>query len=117
MRTGIKTAIFAAMTMLATLSASAETISPMVAHDPLMNQIMSKQLTLPGGGVTGAVRIGSGQTITLSMIDPLAPLKPVEGLVEKPVVKAKARRKVRSAAEHLKKLSEDERRADWTGRK
>lgn len=115
---GIKltTTMFAAMAMLAALSASAETTSPMVAHDPLMNQIMSKQLTLPGGGVTGSVRIGSGQAITLSLVDPLAPLKPAEGLVAKPV-KAKARRKIRRADEQLKKMSEDKRAADWTGRK
>ncbi|MDD5303733.1 MAG: hypothetical protein PHS14_11580 [Elusimicrobia bacterium] len=112
----LKTAMFAAMTLLAALPAAAETTSPMVAHDPLMNQIMSKQLTLPGGGVTGSVRIGSGQAITLSLVDPLAPLKPVEGLVAKPV-KAKARRKVRRADEQLKKMSEEKHAADWAGRK
>jgi hypothetical protein len=115
MRTELKLALIAGM-MMAALSAAAEVTSPTVAHDPLMNQIMSKQLTLAGGGVTGAVRIGSGQAITLSLVDPLAPLKPVEGLVEKPV-KAKARRKPRNVREQLKKLSEDERRADWAGRK
>jgi hypothetical protein len=102
--------------MLASLSASAETASPMVANDPLMKQIMSRQLTQAAGGVTGAVRIGSGQTIELSLIDPLAPLAPAEGLVAKPV-KAKAVRKVRRADEQLKKMSDEKRGADWAGRK
>jgi len=105
------------MMLSAALSASAEVTSPTVAHDPLMNQIMSRQLTLPGGGVTGSTRLGSGEAITLSLIDPLAPLKPVEGLVEKPAPKAKAARKTRHPAEQLRKMSRDERRADWSGRK
>lgn len=116
MRTKIKTAMLAAMTMMAALSAAAEVTTPTVAHDPLMNQIMRRQLTQPDGGVTGSVRIGSGQAITLSLIDPLAPLKPIEGLAAKPA-KAKARRKVRRADEQLKKMSEDKRSADWAGRK
>ena len=127
MRTKIKTAALAAVMMLAALSASAETASPMVANDPLMRQIMSGQLTMVTGGVTGSVRIGSGHAITLSMIDPLAPLKPVEGLVQKPVAeasaasekpaKAKSARKARRADEQLKKMSNDKRAADWAGRK
>lgn len=116
MRIEIKSALIAAMAMLAALSAAAEVAAPMVAHDPLMNQIMSRQLTMPGGGVTGAVRIGSGQAITLSLVDSLAPLKPAAGLVEKPA-KAKAGRKARRADEQLKKMSEEKRAADWSGRK
>ena len=116
MRTKLQ-ALIAATMMMTALSAAAEMTTPVTAHDPLMNQIMSKQLTQPLGGVTGAVRIGSGEAITLSMIDPLAPLKPAEGLAPKPVVKAKARRKTRRDVEHLKKLSEDERRADWSSAK
>ena len=115
MRTELKTVIFAVLTTLAALSAAAEMPTPIVAHDPLMNQIMSRQLTLPAGGVTGSVRIGSGQAITLILIDLLAPLKPVAGLVEQPV-KTKAPRKIRRADEQLKKMSGDERRADWAGR-
>ncbi len=112
-----RTALIAAMTMLAALSTAAETAAPTLAQDPLMKQIMSRQLTQIAGGVTGAVRIGSGQAIPLSLIDPLAPLKPVEGLAEKPV-KSKARpRKLRRADEQLKKMSDDERRADWAGHK
>ncbi|PIR15230.1 MAG: hypothetical protein COV48_15495 [Elusimicrobia bacterium CG11_big_fil_rev_8_21_14_0_20_64_6] len=119
MRTSIKTALLAAMTMLAALPAAAELSTPAIAHDPLMNQIMSKQLTLPGGGVTGVVRIGSGQAIALRLIDPLAPLQPAAGLVAKSTsaVKAKDARKARRADEQLKKMSEEKRRADWSGRK
>jgi hypothetical protein len=126
MGTNLKAAMFTATMMFAALSAAADVTSPMVANDPLMKQIMSHQLTQAAGGVTGAVRIGSGQAITLSLIDPLAPLKPVEGLVGKPVVekpvvekqaKAKAGRKTRRADEQLTKMSEDRRSADWAGRK
>jgi len=78
-------------------------------------------LTLPEGGVTGSTRLGSGQAIALSLVDPLAPLKPAEGLVpkaEKPATaKAKAKLKLRRDAEQLRKMSADERRADWSGRK
>jgi len=114
MRTLITTAMFAAMLAL---PAAAEIKSPTISHDPLMSQIMSRQLTLPAGGVTGSTRLGSGQTITLSIVDPLAPLQPVEGLVEKPAAKAKAVRKARRADEQLKKMSGEKRAADWSGRK
>jgi len=122
MGTKIKTAAFAAVMMLAALSASAETASPMVANDPLLKRIMSGQLTMATGGLTGSVRIGSGHAITLSMIDPLAPLQPVEGLVAKAPAAAsekpsKPARKARRADEQLKKMSADKRAADWAGRK
>lgn len=133
MNSAIKTGILAAAAMLAALRAPAETTSPSLNHDPLTNQIMSRQLTVPGGGVTGAVRIGSGQAIALNLADPLSGssdtlkdavadpkvldgLKPAEGLAPK-AVKAKSRRKVRRATEQLKKMSDEERRADWAGRK
>lgn len=112
--------MIAAMLASAALSARAEIVSPTVTHDPLMNQIMSRQLTLPAGGVTGSTRLGSGEAITLNMIDPLAPLMPAEGLVEKPVkpkAAAKGASKVRRTVDQLKKMSRDERRADWSGLK
>lgn len=115
MRSKFKTAIFAALPILTALSAAAEGTIPLAVHDPLMSQIMSRQLTLPAGGITGSVRIGSGQAITLLLVDLLAPLKPVAGLVEK-TAKANAPRKIRRADEQLKKMSEDARRADWAGR-
>ena len=108
--------MIAAMLMSAARTAAAETAAPALAHDPLMNQIMSRQLTLPAGGITGSTRLGSGEAITLNMIDPLAPLKPAEGLVEKPV-KTKAVRKVRRTVDQLRKMSREDRRADWSGRK
>jgi hypothetical protein len=118
---GIKltTAMFAAMTALTALSASAEVTAPTVNNDPLMRQIMSRQLTLPAGGVTGLARLGSGQAIPLSLVDPLAPLKPVAGLAPAAAAspaKAKAARKVRRADEQLRKMSEEKRAADWNGR-
>ena len=134
MKNALKTALMSAMLLSGASRAFAEIANPALTNDPLMKQIMSRQLTSPGGGVTGAVRIGSGQAITLSLIDPLstvageplkdavadpkalAGLKPAEGLAAKPA-KARARRKVRSDSELLKKMSDDERRADWAGRK
>jgi len=116
MGTKIKTAMFAALLTMAALSASAEVTTPTVTHDPLMRQIMSRQLTLPAGGVTGSTRLGSGQAISISVVDPLAPLKPAEGLAAEPV-KAKAVRKVRRADAQLKKMSDEKRAADWSGRK
>ena len=131
MKTAIKTALMSAMLLSGASRAFAETANPTLTHDPLMKQILSKQLTTAGGGVTGAVRIGSGQAITLNLADPLTSadlkdavadpkalsgLKPAAGLAAKPV-KAKARRKVRRDSELLKKMSDEERRADWSGRK
>lgn len=117
MGTKLKTAALAAMMTMAALAASAEVTTPTVTHDPLMRQIMSLQLTSPGGGVTGSTRLGSGQTIALSVADPLAPLHPVAGLAPKPAVKEKESRKVRRADEQLKKMSAEKRAADWNGRK
>ena len=117
MRTKLTTAMFAAMTLLAALPCAAEVTSPMVAQDPLMRQIMSHQLTSTTGGVTGSARLGSGQAIAISVTDPLAPLKPVEGLAPAPVKAKAAARKVRRADAQLKKMSGEKRAADWAGRK
>jgi hypothetical protein len=114
MRIHLKTAALAAAVATASLSASAQVTA--LSHDPLMNKIMSRELRLPAGGVSGAVRIGSGQAIALSFADPLAPLKPTEGLAVKPTP-SKIRRAVRRADEQLKTMSTDPRRADWSGRK
>jgi hypothetical protein len=131
MRTALLTAILA----MAALNAAAEPAATTVGHDPLMRQIMSRQLTQENGGVTGAVRIGSGQAIALSIVDPLspavsgeplkdavseakalAPLQPAAGLKPAKPVK-KAAHRARRASEQLKKLSTEERKADWSGRK
>lgn len=128
----MRTTVLTAMLALAALNAGAQT-SAASAGDPLMKQIMSKQLTQNNGGVTGVVRIGSGQAISLSIVDPLSPqlsgeplkdavadpkalagLKPAAGLVAKPAKRAKT--KARRADEQLRKLSREERKADWSGR-
>ena len=121
MGTNLKAAMFAAMMMFAALSAAAEVASPMVTNDPLMKQIMSRQLTQAAGGVTRrAHRLRPGDRPQPHR--PSRPLKPVEGLVEKPSaekpvvekqVKAKAGRRSRRADEQLTKMSEDKRSADW----
>ena len=97
-------------------------------NDPLMRRIMSEQLTQSNGGVTGSVRIGSGEAITLvggASLNPLFALKPAPGLAVKPA-KAQPRKKARRAEDQLKTLSAEERRADdggpdagrsdWSGR-
>lgn len=117
MRTKLTTAMFAVLTLLAALPSFAEVNSPMVTQDPLMRQIMSRQLTLPSGGVTGSARLGSGQAIAISVTDPLAPLKPVEGLAPAPAKEKAPARKVRNADAQLKKMSGEKRAADWSGRK
>jgi len=116
MRT-LQTTVIAALLMMTALTAAAEVKSPTLAHDPLMKAIMSRQLTLPAGGVTGSTRLGSGQAITLNIVDPLAPLQPVAGLVEKPAAQVKPARKARRAAEQLRKMNDEKRAADWSGRK
>jgi hypothetical protein len=49
----------------------------LVSQDPLMRQILHKQVTQHNGGVTTAVRVASGQGVELSAADPLSPLKSV----------------------------------------
>ena len=119
--------IAAAMLAAALGAANVHAEPAPLAHDPLTDAIMSKQLTLPDGGVTGAVRIGSGQAISLSLASPLestatlkdavadtaslAPLKPEAGL--KPAKPSKSKRRVRHDREKLDDLSAAGRRADW----
>jgi hypothetical protein len=75
--------------------------SAMASQDPLMRQILHRQLTQRNGGITAAVRIASGQSIELQLPDidakpaeelkdalnsdpsgdPLSGLKPAAGLV------------------------------------
>lgn len=52
-----------------------------VSQDPLMRQILHRQLTQNNGGITAAVRVGSGQAVELHVNESaLAALKPVAGL-------------------------------------
>ena len=94
---------------LAALPAGAETPAAQTVGDPLTRLILSRQLTQADGGITGAVRIGSGQTIELKAVtekEALSGLAPVEGLKPaKSAAKAKARRS-RRAVEQLKAASE-----------
>jgi hypothetical protein len=130
MKTAGMTALILSMLLLGASRASAEAA---LAHDPLTKQIMRSELTSSGGGVTAAVRLGSGQTIVLDLADPLTSppsglkdavadtkalggLKPAAGLAPK-AEKTKTRRKVRRDSELLRKMSDDGRKADWAGRK
>lgn len=125
--------LLTAMMVLAATAALAET-APTTVQDPLMKQIMSRQLTQQNGGVTGVVRIGSGEAISLSIVDPLTPvsapadlkdavkdetvlrgLKVADGLTVKPA--KQRRRKARNAGEQLHKLGDEGRKADWSGAK
>lgn len=117
MRLPFTTAAILAVMMTAT-AAFAEVSPASIASDPLLKKIQS--LALTGNPVTAAVRSGDGQAIPLN-IDPLAPLKPAEGLTEKPEAPAKTKARKKAAArntrEKLKEMAGDERRADWSGRK
>lgn len=102
--------------MLAAAGARAEGAAVhSVTNDPLMKVILSRQLTAADGGVTGAVRIGSGQAIAIAAEDALAPLKPAAGLAAKPAKKSprKARKPVKKASEQLERVAGDGRKADW----
>lgn len=108
----------AAMMMLA-LGAGAEGMPQMLGSDPLSRQILSKTAQA-NGGVTAAVRVGSGQVIALQLADasavapaaalaapatsPAAALKPAEGLKPK-AAKAKSKKPSRRAADQLKRAS------------
>ncbi|MBI5239359.1 MAG: hypothetical protein HY926_02720 [Elusimicrobia bacterium] len=48
-------------------AASASKESALASQDPLMRQILHRQLTQRNGGITAAVRIASGQSIELQM--------------------------------------------------
>lgn len=95
--------------MLAAALPCAAAMPAAIDQDPLMRQILSKQLTHPNGGVTAAVAVkGAANGISLELADPLAPLQPAEGLVERPAAqvpakkgKAKPARRADEQAERL----------------
>lgn len=71
--------------MLAAALPAAAAMPAAIDQDPLMKQILSRQLTHPNGGVTAAVAVkGAANGIHLELADPLAPLQPASGLVERP---------------------------------
>lgn len=114
----MKNAVMTAALMLAALGAHAE-MPQMLGSDPLSRQILTKTAQA-NGGVTAAVRVGSGQVIKLDLADvtaaPLAAkmapaatsaylaLNPTTGLAPKPV-KAKAKKAPKRAVDQLKHVS------------
>lgn len=91
--------------VLAALSASAEGLPQAIGSDPLTKQILSKAAQ-ENGGVTAVVRLGTGQSVELKVLEAaaLAPLKPAEGLAEK-AEKPKAKKPSRAAVAQLKHVS------------
>lgn len=96
------------------------------AQDPLSRQIFTRQITQDNGGVTAAVRVGSGQAVELKLIDvnaapaelkdavadpkALTGLPTASGLTPaKATRKAAKKRPARRASEQLKAV----RRAGW----
>ena len=91
----------------------------MLGNDPLTRQILTKTAQA-NGGVTAAVRVGSGQVIELKLADisadplpaqmapaavsPAVPLKPAAGLAPK-AAKAKAKKPIKRAVDQLKRVS------------
>ena len=70
MKTIILTALLAAAPAAPVFGgpiASASKESALASQDPLMRQILHRQLTQHNGGITAAVRIASGQSIELQM--------------------------------------------------
>jgi hypothetical protein len=111
-----------AAAMLAAVPAGAQTMSSLVGSDPLTRRIMAEAET-PGGGVTAAVRVASGQAIVLKPAGdssaPVAtapPADPAAGLALPPaaVPKAKAAKEkpARRAVDQLKRRK----KKGWSGR-
>jgi len=109
---------------------SASKESSLASQDPLMRQILHRQLTQRNGGITAAVRIASGQSIELQLpdmdvkapeelkdalnsnpsADPLSGLKPEAGLVADQGQAGAAKGAVKPTAQ-LKVI--DKSRKDW----
>ena len=94
--------------LLAPACAFAVPLPAAIDQDPLMKQILAKQLTHPKGGVTAAVAVkGAANGIELKVTDPLAPLQPVAGLAAGPEAAEAA-----AAAPARKRKVRPSRRAD-----
>ena len=123
MKNAILTAL--AMTVFGAVSARAE-MPQMLGNDPLTRQILAKT-EQANGGVTAAVRLGSGQAVELKLSDissapfaaPMAPaaaspleaLKIADGLAPTPApAKEKAKKDSRRASVQLKRIA---RRRTW----
>lgn len=106
--------------LMAALGAHAEGLPQAIGNDPLTKQILAKAAQ-DNGGVTAAVRLGTGQTIELKLADissapapatlapaattPLLQLSPAEGLTAKAEAKPKAKKVARAASAQLKHVS------------
>ncbi len=109
------------------LISSPQTASTAISEDPLTRQIRRRKLTQPNGGIRAVVRIASGQSIELKIVDldlpSVAELRdapssgssqgslkgpiPAEGLGPQERWEASKRsRALRKAAEQLEKLHE-----------
>jgi hypothetical protein len=113
----MKNALLTAAMMMLALGAGAEGMPQMLGSDPLSRQILSKTAQ-ENGGVTAAVRVGSGQVISLQLADvtataplavaatnPAAALKTADGLKPKAAKTAKAKKHVKRAVDQLKHMS------------
>lgn len=114
----MRNALLTAALALTALGARAE-MPQMLGTDPLSRQILTKTAQ-ENGGVTAAVRVGSGQALELKLADvssapfaahmapaassPDLALKPAAGLAPK-ASKAKAKRAPRRAVDQLKRVS------------
>ena len=116
----MKTLAMTAALMLAALGAHAE-MPQMLGSDPLSRQILTKTAQA-NGGVTAAVRVGTGQSVELKLADvTAAPAYPVKmapaatqaylslnvapALAPKPAKPAKAKKAPKRAVEQLKRVS------------
>ena len=93
--------------LLAAVGACAEGLPQTIGNDPLTRQILSKAAQ-ENGGVTAAVRLGTGQTIELELApaasSPPPALAPIEGLAAK-AEKPKTKKPVRAAVAQLKHVA------------
>ena len=113
----MKNAVLTAALILTALGAMAEGLPQMLGSDPLSIQILTKTAQ-ENGGVTAAVRVGSGQAIELKLSDlsfpaaqlapaaasPVLNLKPAAGLTRKSA-KTKTRKPARRAVDQLKRAA------------
>jgi len=110
--------------------------SSLAGQDPLLRQILHRQITQRNGGITAAVRIGSGQSIELRLaeldnmpvtelknasgapVDLLAALKPTAGLVADETGKPSPAEKsstTEKPAEQLQVLHQQGTKQAWGG--
>ena len=113
----MRLAVVASALLFTALGARAE-LPQMLGNDPLTRQILTKTAQV-NGGVTAAVRVGSGQVIELKLADisaspvpdllapaaasPAVALKPAAGLAPK-ATKTKAKKPLKRAVDQLKRV-------------